>query len=152
MELLLKERIRSLWEQILSFKRSSYFEKGRNWRELLLVPVVSPWCAYSGYAIGSGLIWDFVVWFKHSKSYIDNERRPTQPHSRHGHTYNILRSAFQYKNVSPSLKIFRWLRFYGYFLKKLCESQDLIIQASCALGVVGCKFMCEHAVWSCQRV
>ena len=29
-ELLLKKRIRSLWEQILSFKRSSYFEKGRN--------------------------------------------------------------------------------------------------------------------------
>ena len=27
-ELLLKERIRSLWEQILSFKRSSHFEKG----------------------------------------------------------------------------------------------------------------------------
>ena len=26
-ELLLKERIRSLWEQILSFKRSSHFEK-----------------------------------------------------------------------------------------------------------------------------
>ena len=29
-ELLLKERIRSLWEQILSFKRSSHLEKGRN--------------------------------------------------------------------------------------------------------------------------
>ena len=28
-ELLLKERIRFLWEQILSFKRSSHFEKGR---------------------------------------------------------------------------------------------------------------------------
>ena len=27
-ELLLKERIRSLWEQILSLKRSSHFEKG----------------------------------------------------------------------------------------------------------------------------
>ena len=27
-ELLLKERISSLWEQILSFKKSSYFEKG----------------------------------------------------------------------------------------------------------------------------
>ena len=27
-ELLLKERIRSLWEQILSFKRSAYFGKG----------------------------------------------------------------------------------------------------------------------------
>ena len=43
-ELLLKERIRSLWEQILSFKRSSHFEKGRNWRESLLDPVVSLWC------------------------------------------------------------------------------------------------------------
>ena len=29
-ELLLKERIRSLWEQTLSFKRSSHLEKGRN--------------------------------------------------------------------------------------------------------------------------
>ena len=29
-ELLLKERIHSLWEQILSYKRSSYFEKGSN--------------------------------------------------------------------------------------------------------------------------
>ena len=29
-ELLLKERICSLWEQILSFKRSSNFEMGRN--------------------------------------------------------------------------------------------------------------------------
>ena len=44
-ELLLKERIHSLWEQILSFKRSSHFEKGRNWRESLLVQVVSLWCA-----------------------------------------------------------------------------------------------------------
>ena len=35
-ELLLKERICSLWEQILSFKRSSHFEKGCNWREPLL--------------------------------------------------------------------------------------------------------------------
>ena len=29
-ELLLKERIRSLWEQILFFKKSSHFEEGRN--------------------------------------------------------------------------------------------------------------------------
>ena len=29
-ELLLKERIRSFWEQILTFKRSFHFEKGRN--------------------------------------------------------------------------------------------------------------------------
>ena len=29
-ELLLKKRIRYLWEQILSFKRSSYFKKGRS--------------------------------------------------------------------------------------------------------------------------
>ena len=29
-ELLIKERIRSLLEQILSFKRSSHFEKGHN--------------------------------------------------------------------------------------------------------------------------
>ena len=35
-ELFLKERIRSLWKQILSFKRSSRFEKGQNWRESLL--------------------------------------------------------------------------------------------------------------------
>ena len=40
-ELLIKERIRSLWEQILSFKRSSHFENGRNWRESILDPVVS---------------------------------------------------------------------------------------------------------------
>ena len=44
-----------LWEQILSFKGSSHFEKGRNWRESLFVPVVSPWCELlfqrSGYAI-----------------------------------------------------------------------------------------------------
>ena len=40
-ELLLKERIRSLWEQIFSFRTSSHFEKGRNWRESLLDPVVS---------------------------------------------------------------------------------------------------------------
>ena len=35
-ELFLKERIRSLLERILSFKRNSHFEKGRNWRESLL--------------------------------------------------------------------------------------------------------------------
>ena len=29
-ELRLKERIRSLWEQVLSFKRSSHFGKGRS--------------------------------------------------------------------------------------------------------------------------
>ena len=40
-ELLFKERSRSLWEQILSFKRSSHFEKGRNCRESLLDTVVS---------------------------------------------------------------------------------------------------------------
>ena len=39
-ELLVKERIHYLWEKILSFKRSSHFEKGRNWRESLLDPVV----------------------------------------------------------------------------------------------------------------
>ena len=44
-ELLIKERIRSLWEQILSFKRSSHFEKGRNCKESLLDPVVSLQCA-----------------------------------------------------------------------------------------------------------
>ena len=44
-ELLIKERIRSLWEQILSFKRISHFEKGRIWRESLFDPVVSLWCA-----------------------------------------------------------------------------------------------------------
>ena len=41
-ELLIQERIRSLWEQILSFKRSSDFEKGRNQRGSLLDRVVSP--------------------------------------------------------------------------------------------------------------
>ena len=40
-ELLLKERIHSHWDQILSFKRSSHFEKGRNCRESLLGTVVS---------------------------------------------------------------------------------------------------------------
>ena len=40
-ELLLKERIRSLWEQILVFNRSSHFEKGHNCRESLLDTVVS---------------------------------------------------------------------------------------------------------------
>ena len=45
-ELLLKERIRSLWEQILYFKRSSHFEKGHNWREPLLDPVDSLWCGF----------------------------------------------------------------------------------------------------------
>ena len=40
-ELLIKERICFLWEQILSFKRSSHFEKGRNCREPLLDTVVS---------------------------------------------------------------------------------------------------------------
>ena len=40
-ELLLKKRIRSLWEQILSFKRSSNFEKGYNCRELLLGTIIS---------------------------------------------------------------------------------------------------------------
>ena len=35
----------SLCERILSFKRSSHFEKGRNLRESLLDPVVSLWCA-----------------------------------------------------------------------------------------------------------
>ena len=32
-------------EQILSFKRGSHFEKGRNWRESLFDPVVSLWGA-----------------------------------------------------------------------------------------------------------
>ena len=40
-ELLIKERIPSLWKQILSFKRGSRFEKGRNGSESLLDPVVS---------------------------------------------------------------------------------------------------------------
>ena len=40
-ELLIKERICSLWEQILSFKRSSHFEKGHNCREPLLDTLVS---------------------------------------------------------------------------------------------------------------
>ena len=38
-ELLLKERIRFLWEQILSFKRISHFGKEVNLRESLLDPV-----------------------------------------------------------------------------------------------------------------
>ena len=41
-ELLLKERIRSLCEQILSCKRNFPFEKVCNWRESLLDPVVYP--------------------------------------------------------------------------------------------------------------
>ena len=47
-ELLLKERIRSLWERILSFKRSSHLrevlisKRGRNCTESLLDTVVSP--------------------------------------------------------------------------------------------------------------
>ena len=40
-ELLLKERICPLWEQNLSFKRSSHFVKGRNCKESLLDTVVS---------------------------------------------------------------------------------------------------------------
>ena len=44
-ELLLKERIRSACEQILSFKRSFHYEQERNWRESLLDPVVSLWYA-----------------------------------------------------------------------------------------------------------
>ena len=40
-DLLLKERISSLWEQILSFKRSSHFENGRNSRDPLFDLVVS---------------------------------------------------------------------------------------------------------------
>ena len=39
-ELLIKERICS--QKILSYKRSSYFEKERNWREPLLDPGLSP--------------------------------------------------------------------------------------------------------------
>ena len=38
--LLLKERICSLCEQILSFKRSSHFEMGHNWKASLLDLVV----------------------------------------------------------------------------------------------------------------
>ena len=49
-ELLLKERICSLWEQIISFKRSSHFEKGCNCRELLLDTVVPLMCVtFSGF-------------------------------------------------------------------------------------------------------
>ena len=40
-ELNLKERTRSLSEPILSFKRSSHFEKGRSCRESLLDTLVS---------------------------------------------------------------------------------------------------------------
>ena len=40
-ELFLKKRIRSLWERILFFKRSSHFENGRDCRESLLDTVVS---------------------------------------------------------------------------------------------------------------
>ena len=39
--LVLKERIRFLWDQILFFKRSSHFEKGRNLRESLFDTVFS---------------------------------------------------------------------------------------------------------------
>ena len=47
-ELLLKERIRYPWEQVLSFKRSPHFEKGRNCRESLLDAVVSHCSSVSG--------------------------------------------------------------------------------------------------------
>ena len=40
-ELLLKERIRSLWEQILFFKRRSHFENGSYCKKLMLDTVVS---------------------------------------------------------------------------------------------------------------
>ena len=54
-ELLLKDRIRFLWEQILSFKRSSHFEKGRKWTESLLTQYppfdVRNFFLRSGYAI-----------------------------------------------------------------------------------------------------
>ena len=40
-ELVLKERIRSLWGQILSFKKSSHLENGRNCRKPMLDTVVS---------------------------------------------------------------------------------------------------------------
>ena len=40
-ELLLKARIRPFWEHFFFFKRSSYFEKGRDLREPLLDPVAS---------------------------------------------------------------------------------------------------------------
>ena len=55
-ELLLKERIRSLWKQILSFKRSAYHEKRRNWRESVLDSVVSLWCALLFQRLGYALI------------------------------------------------------------------------------------------------
>ena len=44
-ELLLKEGIRFLWEKIPTFKKSSQYEKGRNWIESLLDPVAPLWCA-----------------------------------------------------------------------------------------------------------
>ena len=54
-ELFLKEKICSPWERILSFKRSSHFEKGRICRESLLDRVAALLCALlfqrSGYAI-----------------------------------------------------------------------------------------------------
>ena len=57
-ELLIKERIRTLLEQILSLKRSSHFEEGPYRWESRLDPVVSCWCAYyfhhSGYPNGLG--------------------------------------------------------------------------------------------------
>ena len=55
----------SLWEQILSFKRSSHYEKGRNWGESLRDPVVSIWCAYplqrSGYAIEVSRVLSWII-------------------------------------------------------------------------------------------
>ena len=58
-ELLLKERIRSLWEQILSFKRSSDFEKGSNCKESLLDTVVSLYFAYF-FSVLATPLWEFV--------------------------------------------------------------------------------------------
>ena len=58
-KLLIKERIRSLWDRILSCKRSSHFEKGRNWRESLL----SLWCTCTYLFQHSGLMTCVCCWF-----------------------------------------------------------------------------------------
>ena len=64
----IKEIIRSLWEQILSFKRSSHFEKRRIWRQSLLDPVLSLWYAYfSAFWIGHWRVKRETIWRKQNR-------------------------------------------------------------------------------------
>ena len=65
--LLYKKKIfRSLWEQILFFKRSSHFEKGRN---SLLDTVVSLWCALLFQCFGLASARTFIVAAYHASEF-----------------------------------------------------------------------------------